>query len=79
MLQMMAQVGKEIAVDEIKGGGGRQSFALTPADAQNAINAKYADETFMKAWNDKTHPGHGAAVDELNKLYAMAKPEQPKE
>lgn len=74
-VRMMAKIGREIAEDPIRGGGHQQSFAVSPGEAQARINAKLADETFMKAYTNRSAPNHNQAVEELNALYQAAKPE----
>lgn len=55
------------------GGGGQQ---LTPAAAQAAVNALYADAEKMRALNDRKHPQHAAVLNERRDLLAMARGER---
>lgn len=73
--KMMLKIGKEIANDEIKGGGHHSGFSLTPDAARAKIDANMSKSEFTTAYYDKANPGHAAAVAEHNKLYAIAHPE----
>lgn len=46
--------------------------AITPAEAQNQLNAKKMDKEFMAAYINRSHPGHDHAVNEMTKLYSIA-------
>jgi len=76
-LNAMAKLGKEFAQDEIKGGGHRTGFAMSPSEAAGALAMKKNDTEFMKAYRDNSHPDHSAAVAEMNKLYAAKNPQEP--
>jgi hypothetical protein len=45
------------------------------AEAQRAIAALRDDKEFQRAWLNKMHPGHAAAVQRREELYARAYPE----
>ena len=75
VVRAFAKIGMEMAEPgELKGGGGRMSAAMTPADATAAIGQKRRDTEFMAAYNDRDHPGHGHAVKEMGDLYEQAIP-----
>lgn len=50
-------------------GGGERP--LTPSGATAALNALYGDKEKMKALNDRSHPQHGAVLEERRKLLAQ--------
>jgi len=59
----------------LKGGsGGGMGGALTPAEANQRIQAKKMDPEFMKAYQDADHAGHAGAVQEMAQLYSQANP-----
>ena len=76
IIKAFAEIGKMIASDEIIGGGGRQSFRMSPGDAKIAIDAKRRDQNFMAAYTNRDAPGHQGAVDEMTKLHDIAYPEE---
>ena len=47
---------------KIIGKGGRESFVMSPSEAQEAIMQKKLDVEFMAAYTQNHHPGHMAAV-----------------
>jgi hypothetical protein len=71
-LQMMSELGKSF---KEQGHEGMQTaqFGMTPADAIRKISEKRSDKGFMKAYQDSMHPGHKKAVEDLSKLYSIAK------
>lgn len=72
MLRFVDQVVRALGDDTIDTtGSGAHSQVMTPADATAAINQKYADAEFSKAYRDKTHPSHAAAVEEMSKLFKL--------
>jgi hypothetical protein len=74
LVEAFAKMGREIKEDEIKGTGGRTTFAHSPAEATAAIDAKYKDPEFMKAYSNPSDPGHAKAVEEMRKLYEARHP-----
>lgn len=47
-------------------------FGITPEQARMKIKEKRADIGFVKAYQDRKHPGHRKAVEELTSLYSLA-------
>lgn len=65
MVKAFSQIGKEMLESSLPQADAEASFGVTPSDAQNKINNLKRDPEFMKAYMSPTHPGHKAAVDEL--------------
>jgi len=57
-------------------GMSKATFGMTPEQATDKIAEKRADRGFLEAYQDETHPGHRKAVDDLQKLYAIANGQQ---
>lgn len=74
VIKAFANIGKAISNDEVIGGGGRQSFILSPAEAKKAIADKKRDPNFMKAYEDRSAQGHAEAVAEMGDLFKVAYP-----
>lgn len=69
-----AKVGQDTYIEGTPAGG---SGNLTPAGAQAELTSLASDAEFNKAWLDKHHVGHAAAVEKkarLSKLAAGMKP-----
>lgn len=69
------KVGRALAEDEVIGGGGRQSFTSSPAEAKATLEAKKLDPQFIKALQNESDIGHAAAQAEWSKLFAAAYPD----
>lgn len=76
LVKAFARIGKMVASDEIIGKGGRESFVMSPGEAQEAIMQKKLDVEFMAAYTQNHHPGHMAAVEEMQNLFELANPEE---
>lgn len=50
-------------------------FGITPEAAKQSIADKRSDRGFMTAYHDDSHPNHKKAVEELQKLYSIARGE----
>ncbi|HEY2068275.1 MAG TPA: hypothetical protein VGG48_01875 [Rhizomicrobium sp.] len=76
--RLFAYLGAQMQEDGLigKGGGGGQGDALSPAEAQQHINARQADTKFMAAYQNKRAPDHADAVKEMQRLYELAYPAQ---
>lgn len=68
LAQILAEIGKGLNEDGLigkeQGGGG-----MTPNEAGQEIAAKQADPKFMKAYTDRSDPGHKDAVETMKRLY----------
>jgi hypothetical protein len=73
LTRAMAEMGKQLREDGLIGKGGGSS-ALSPAEAQQQINALRADAAFLKVYTTKSDPGHADAVARMQALYAQAHP-----
>lgn len=75
MLRIMQKLGVQLAEDGLigKDGDGNGS-ALSPAEAQQQINALRGDAEFRKVYMDRAAPGHKDAVARMQALHAMAYP-----
>lgn len=70
LIRFLAKVGETLKEDNIAGQGG--SSAMTPKEAQNQLNSIYGDMSHPYWLKD--HPGHKAAVEEVQKLNFYVKP-----
>ena len=71
LLDMLSELGEMYKEKKHTGMQG-QNFGLTPEMAQAKIAEKRADRGFLKAYQDSMDPGHKAAVEEMQRLYALA-------
>lgn len=73
LVKMFSEVGKIISegnmVDIADKSGGR--FGITPDEAASKIAEKFQDSEFMNRYYSTMHPGHDAAVKELEELYIL--------
>ena len=60
--------------DEIVGGGGRQGFMMSPAEAKSQIANMKRDPNFLASYQDQGHIAHKESVAEMAKLYELAYP-----
>jgi hypothetical protein len=75
VIRVFAKLGKQLTEDGLVGKtGGADGARLSPAEAQQQINALKADKTFTTAYMDKRAPGHADAVDRMSRLYQQAFP-----
>ena len=79
LCKAFSKMGKMMAEDEILGGGSAARFKMTPDEARTAISQKELDKDFMSAYTGEFHPGHKAAMNEMQKLYEIAHPPQEPE
>lgn len=79
-MKYLADLGERISGEDsfAEGGGGGPGGggAMTPDQAKAAWEAKMKDETFMKAWLDKSHPYHETAIQERSQLYRLMFPQE---
>lgn len=73
-LRTFAAIGKAMSEHELMGGGGGQTFKMSPAEAKAAIQAFDLDAEKQKAYTDAHHPAHAATVAEKEELFKMAYP-----
>ena len=76
IIKAFANIAKVISNDEVIGGGGRQSFMSSPAEAKATISDRRRDPDFMAAYQDSNHVGHRGAVDEMGRLFENAYPDE---
>ena len=74
LIKAFANIGKAVANDEIIGGGGRQGFLMSPAEAKTQISQLKRDPNFMKSYQDSGNIGHVESVAEMNRLFNLAHP-----
>jgi hypothetical protein len=74
IIRAFANIGKAISNDEIIGGGGRQGFMMSPAEAKTQIANMKRDPNFIDSYNDKGHAAHADSVKEMARLYELAFP-----
>jgi hypothetical protein len=73
---VLAKIGSQLQEDRILGkDGGGASSALSPAEAQQQINALQADPAFRKSYLDRADPGHADAVTKMTRLYQFKAPQ----
>lgn len=69
MIKLFAKLGAGLSEDKIPTDGGeRRMGGLTPDEAQTAINRVMGDRDHP--YHQKSHPNHGKAVEEMNKLFS---------
>mgnify|MGYP003636725543 FL=1 len=74
IIKAFANIGKAIMNDEIVGGGGRQGFMMSPAEAKSQIANMKRDPNFLASYQDQGHIAHKESVAEMAKLYELAYP-----
>lgn len=74
VIRAFANIGKAIANDEIIGGGGRQGFMMSPAEAKQQITNLKRDPNFMASYTDNGHTAHKESVAEMARLFELAHP-----
>lgn len=72
LIEAFSKIGRLVAEDEVVGGGGRQSFMLSPEEAKAEIERKLSDPDFRDNYFNGHLPGHKHAVQEMQKLYDLA-------
>ena len=72
IIELLANVGKAVATDQIIGRGTSYKPVATPPEALAKIAALRADPSFAKRYYDSSHPEHAFLVKELDELYAIA-------
>ena len=70
-IRAMAKVGEDYSEHDIHGMGERKRMTMTPEEASAEIVKLRSDTVFQAAYLGKDDPGHQAAVDRMNNLYAM--------
>lgn len=74
LIELLATIGMKSAEGGFVGGGGggdpSDPANMTKEQANAKITELRGDPAFMKEYEDGKHPGHKAAVDRMNKLYA---------
>jgi hypothetical protein len=78
MIRLFQRIGAGLREDELKDGraGGSASFEskMSPAEAQAEIRRLQGDPEFTKKWQTASHPAHGDAVLQMQRLYEQAHP-----
>ena len=70
LARVLARIGQGLKEDGLVGrGSGGAGDVLSPAEAQQQINALQTDKTFTAAYMDRRHPGHAEAVTKMSRLY----------
>lgn len=70
-MKFFSDVGLQLAEKGLMGGQKVSSFGVTIEQAKAQKAAKFQDKGFTDAYNDKTHPGHQGAVDEMLRLNSI--------
>lgn len=71
MVKAFAQIGKEMLEGGLTQTEATATFGLTPEDAKQKISNLKRDPEFMKAYMSQFHPGHDAAVKELQSYHQI--------
>lgn len=75
LIKMLQKVGSMMLEDSSRRGGGDPNFLVNDrSKALQEIENKKSDPEFMRAYGDKNHPGHKAAVDIWMRLHTVAYP-----
>lgn len=72
MIKFLNSIGEKTIKEGTIIEGGNPNKALSPAEAQDEINKIMGDS--KNPYFDKSHPGHRAAVDEVQRLFSLAHP-----
>ena len=75
LAKLFAHLGKQMQEDGVIGKASGASGMLSPGEARQQISAHQGDPNFMKAYRDKSAPGHAEAVAKMQGFYAQAYPE----
>lgn len=75
IVKMFADLGETMAEDSLPGTG-IQNYGHTPETAEAAIGKLQQDKAFNQAYQDADHPGHAAAVTQMEQLFKDAHPEK---
>ncbi|HEU4635535.1 MAG TPA: hypothetical protein VFS41_05110 [Edaphobacter sp.] len=76
LIKVFHEVGKLLAEEGRLDGKASLGEAMSPGEAQARIKEKKADPNFLKAYTNPRDPGHQHAVEEMQKLYKFAFPEE---
>ena len=74
VIKLFQKIGRAVSEDKLHTQGKAGNFKMTPVEATATIGQKMTDTEFMKAYTDKTHAGHAAAVKVMSDLYAAKNP-----
>ena len=75
-VRLLNKIGDGLLEDKRVAGAGDNGFgALTPERAAYEINQLRLDDGFMKAYMDRNHPGHQAAMEKMTRLQKFRAPE----
>lgn len=79
-MKWAADLGGRLGEDKFVAGGqgpdgGGFNHGMTPEQGQAAWNAKLGDQAFVKALQDRMHPGHKQAMKEKSDLFKVIHPE----
>ena len=72
-IKMFSKVGALLKEDSLQGGGEGTNQLQTPSDAQKTVNDILSNA--KHPYNDKMHPNHKPALDEVAALFKMIHPE----
>jgi hypothetical protein len=75
LIKALAKFGAGLKEDGVLGRGDGGGGSHSPAEAQQQINALYADAAFGKVYGDKKAPGHAEAVARMQALFQQAHPD----
>ena len=75
MLKLFSEIGASFAEGTFVGSDAPAGGALTPAQAQNKIAAKFTDQEFMARYMNPDPRVRQGAIDEMMALQKMAHPE----
>jgi hypothetical protein len=77
VVRMFAQIGKRLSEpNALRGGGGGEFDALTPAAAQREIAMLNGDREFFKQLSDRANPRYHAARERWDALHKAAYPDK---
>lgn len=75
IVKIFYNIATKTSEDNFKSGGQGGGFISTPEQAKNKISQLQADDKFMEAYMNKTHPEHKASVKRMSDLFSQAYPE----
>ncbi len=76
LIRAFSKIGEHLGEDSLVVGSGLGSSQLSPLQAREEIQKRYADKDFSAAYRDNKNPGHKNAMNEMDKLFKVGYPAQ---
>ena len=76
MIRAFSKIGEQLGEDSLVVGSGLGSTQLSPQQAREEINKRYADKEFSESYRDNRNPGHKSAMADMDRLFKIGYPAQ---